>query len=132
MGGRAINQKDEESLAIDLVLETLHRRCGHDFRNYSRGSIRRRLESFVATAQLQHIADLVPRMLRDESFLNALLQALSITVTRLFRNPQAYLALRERVIPALFRQVVLKFEHDHGGLAKLFRILVGEGASGHH
>jgi chemotaxis protein methyltransferase CheR len=90
-----------ESIEIDLLLEAIHRRYGHDFRNYARASIERRIRQFHAQSGCARLSDMLPRLLHDEAFFAGFVSRFSIPVTELFRDPQVYLALRRDIFPVL-------------------------------
>lgn len=88
-------------IEIDLLLEGIHRRYGHDLKGYARNHLIRRLKWFLAGTECETISDLIPRVLLDEAFFERLLLSFSITVTEMFRVPAAYRVLREKVLPTL-------------------------------
>jgi chemotaxis protein methyltransferase CheR len=90
-----------EELEIDLLLEAVHRHYGFDFREYSRGSVRRRLWRRVYAEGLRSISGLQERVLHDPACMERLLRDLSISVTSMFRDPQFFIALRNKVVPLL-------------------------------
>lgn len=90
-----------EELEIDLLLEAVHRRYGYDFRQYARGSVRRRLWRRVYSENLRTISALTDRLLHDPACMERLLRDLSINVTAMFRDPPFFQALREKVVPLL-------------------------------
>jgi chemotaxis protein methyltransferase CheR len=92
---------DLESVEIDLLLEAVHRHYGYDFRNYARGSLRRRLWKRAHGEGVKTISGLQERVLHDPEVMQSLLMDLSVTVTAMFRDPTFYVALREQVIPVL-------------------------------
>ena len=100
-------EKNIENIEINLLLEGIFQRYGYDFRNYARASIKRRILSFLAThPNLGELEDekfsrLIPPILYDENLFRELLQCFSVTVTEMFRDPELFKALRERVIPYL-------------------------------
>lgn len=93
--------EDLESVEIELLLEAVYRHYGYDFRNYARGSLRRRLWKRAHGEGVQTISGLQERVLHDPEVMQLLLMDLSVTVTAMFRDPTFYLALREKVIPVL-------------------------------
>lgn len=99
--------KNIENIEINLLLEAIFQRYGYDFRNYARASIKRRILSFLAMnpeiigAEDENISKLIPQILYDEDLFQKLLQYFSITVTDMFRDPEFFKALREKVIPYL-------------------------------
>jgi len=93
--------EDLEQLEIDLLLEGVYRRYGYDFRQYARGSLRRRIYKRVLDERVSSISNLQERVLRDPSAMERLVLELSINVTAMFRDPTFYLALRTKVVPLL-------------------------------
>ncbi len=89
---------DEE---LELLLEAIYKQYGHDYRDYSRAHIRRRLNNHMRLAGYDTMADLQELVLNDRNRASALLQDLSITVTEMFRDPDFYRAVREKVVPML-------------------------------
>ncbi|MGH2699857.1 MAG: CheR family methyltransferase [Actinomycetota bacterium] len=92
---------DLEDLEIDLLLEGIYRQYGFDFREYARGSIKRRLWRRIYAESLESISGLQERVLHDQDTMNRLLEDLSINVTSMFRDPRFYLIVRKKVIPLL-------------------------------
>ncbi|MBT3292325.1 MAG: protein-glutamate O-methyltransferase CheR, partial [Victivallales bacterium] len=58
-----MTEADTENLEIDLLLEAIFQRYGHDFRRYARASVRRRVKHFLAVTNVPRISDLIPRVL---------------------------------------------------------------------
>jgi chemotaxis protein methyltransferase CheR len=96
-----MDDHDPIETEIAALLDEILRRTGHDFRNYARGSRRRRLETLVAAAGLPGVAALRRRLDEEPGFVERLLQALSVPATAMFRDPEVWLALRTRVMPHL-------------------------------
>lgn len=94
-------EADILDLEVSMFLEALFRRHGYDFRNYAKASIRRRVTALAAIVGGHTVADLIPRMLRDASWLPEILARLSVPVTEMFRDPEVFKRLRERVLPIL-------------------------------
>ena len=92
---------DVEDIEIDLLLEAIFRRYGYDFRQYARGSIRRRIWKRMMDEGTGTISGLQQRILRDKGAMDRLLVDLSVNVTAMFRDPTFYLALRRTVVPLL-------------------------------
>jgi chemotaxis protein methyltransferase CheR len=102
---------DVEALELELLLEGLYRRYGFDFRNYSKLSLRRRVQKTVLDEGLETISDLQRRVLRDGDVLNRLLRAVSINVTSMYRHPPFFAAFREHVVPVLATYPVIRIWH---------------------
>jgi chemotaxis protein methyltransferase CheR len=106
-----MQDEELEDIEIALVLEAIHKRYGHDFRDYARASIKRRLRSLLSEKDRRSISGLIPLLLHDEGFLKTLLCALSITVSEMFRDPGFFLSLRQQVIPYLRTFPFVKIWH---------------------
>jgi len=90
-----------EELEIELLLEGLFRRYGYDFRGYARSSLRRRVRGALTAEQLGTVSALQDRVLHDPACLQRLLQALTVNVSAMFRDPSFFLAFRRRAVPLL-------------------------------
>lgn len=90
-----------DGIELDLFLEALHRRWHYDFRSYSRASLVRRTELARQRLGCATLSDLQGRLLRDSTILPEVIDAMTVQVSELFRDPGYYLALRREVIPHL-------------------------------
>lgn len=90
-----------EDIELDLLVEAIWRRYQYDFRDYSRGSLHRRLERAQSHFDCTSFSELQHRVLRDPASLNALLGYLTIQVSDLFRDPDYFRMIREQVVPHL-------------------------------
>ncbi|MEO5657966.1 MAG: chemotaxis protein CheB [Nitrospiria bacterium] len=90
---------------LDKIFILLRSHTGHDFSQYKRNTISRRIERRMAVHQLEHIDDYI-RYLRDtKPEIDALFKDLLIGVTSFFRDPEAFETLREQVVrPLVARQ----------------------------
>jgi len=100
-----------ENIEITLLLEGIFLRYGHDFRSYGRASVERRIRQFQEKSGYAAISEMIPKLLRDETFFQGLLRDLSITVTEMFRDPFVYRRIREKVIPLLHTYPFIKIWH---------------------
>lgn len=100
-----------EDLEIDLLLEAINRRCGFDFRNYLRSSLRRRIRHRMTLDNLPTVTSLTNRVLHDEGYIDKLMEDFSIKVTEMFRDPPFFLAFRKKVVPLLKKQPELRIWH---------------------
>ncbi|MCB9419385.1 MAG: protein-glutamate O-methyltransferase CheR [Ardenticatenaceae bacterium] len=96
-----MHEVDIEEIAVDLLLEAIYRRFGYDFRNYARASLQRRIHHFQEVYDIKSVADIIPRILVDEALFLALAGHFSVMVTEMFRDPGFFLAIRQKVLPAL-------------------------------
>ncbi|HXI27421.1 MAG TPA: CheR family methyltransferase [Vicinamibacterales bacterium] len=88
--------------AMRELLTVLRVRTGHDFSNYKRATLHRRIErrmTLRSVATLPQYARLM-RQSPDEAVL--LMKELLISVTNFFRDPSAWAAIEQRIVPRLF------------------------------
>src|SRR6185312_16415746 len=92
---------DLEDVELSLLLEGVFRHYGFDFRQYAPASLKRRVWRRIHGENLTTVAGLIEKVLHDPAVMERLLLDLSINVTAMFRDPEFFRALRERVVPQL-------------------------------
>jgi len=102
---------DTQNIELQLLLQAIYQKYGYDFRNYSKASIKRRIQYRLNKDGISNISTMQHKVLYDVSFFEKLLLDLSINVTEMFRDPNFYLALRKIVIPELKKYPFLKIWH---------------------
>jgi len=107
LGGRD-GSVDVDAVELDLLLEAIHRRYGHDFRSYARASLLRRLSQALARLGCANLSELQGRVLREPALFARLLPMLTVQVSTLFRDPAYFIALRTQVLPVLATYPSLK------------------------
>ncbi len=100
-----------ERIELESLLEAIFRRYGHDFRGYARSSLTRRLREVLRAERLRSLSALQAILLRDREAMQRTLSTLCVHVTSMFRDPTFYLALRQKVIPALRRAPMIRVWH---------------------
>ncbi|MBB6731976.1 CheR family methyltransferase [Cohnella zeiphila] len=100
-----------EKLEIRLLLEAVFNRYGHDFRNYSYPSMRRRIWHRATMEQLGTISMLQHLVLHDRDAFERLLGDLVIPVTELFRDPGMFRFFRGKVAPELAKLPFVRIWH---------------------
>jgi chemotaxis protein methyltransferase CheR len=103
--------KSINEIEISLLLEAIFQKYGYDFRQYSEAHIRRRIMNRMLLSGLKNVPEVQFRILHDELFASQLLLDLSITVTEMFRDPDFYKSLREKIIPFLKTYSFIKIWH---------------------
>jgi chemotaxis protein methyltransferase CheR len=58
-------QRNVEVLEIDLLLTGIHRHYGYDSKQYSRGSLERRIKKFMVENQFEKNSDIQNLVLHD-------------------------------------------------------------------
>lgn len=87
---------------LQRILVQLRERVGHDFTNYKHSTILRRIGRRMRVQNIDDMADYLSYLRRDHQEVQALFRDFLISVTNFFRDPQAFEALEEQVMPKLF------------------------------
>ena len=87
---------------LNKICILLRTRTGHDFTYYKPSTLIRRIERRMAVQQIETMHEFVSFLQRVPSEVDALFRDLLIGVTNFFRDPEAFRALEEQVIPRLF------------------------------
>jgi two-component system CheB/CheR fusion protein len=86
---------------MNQILLHLRSSIGHDFSLYKKSTIGRRIERRMATQNIEDMATYA-RFLKDNpSETQKLFKELLINVTRFFRDPDAFIALKEVILPPM-------------------------------
>ncbi|MEA2435419.1 MAG: chemotaxis protein methyltransferase CheR [Actinomycetota bacterium] len=109
--GRRRLGDDLESIEMRALLQTIYEHYGYDFRDYARGSLRRRLWKRAYAEGLKTLSGLQEKVLHDSSVMESLLVDLSVNVTSMFRDPAFYLSFRRKVVPLLRTYPFIRIWH---------------------
>ena len=94
--------------AIEPLVSSLGRICsiirkhtGHDFASYKEGTLLRRIRRRMQVLHLAAVEEYVEVLEKDAAEAQALLKDLLIGVTQFFRDPEAFQALAQQVVPVV-------------------------------
>ncbi len=88
---------------LNKVFVLLRGQTGHDFSYYKPNTILRRIDRRMNLHQIERFKDYVRYLQKTPLEVETLFKELLIGVSSFFRDPEAFLALKEKVIPALFK-----------------------------
>jgi two-component system CheB/CheR fusion protein len=88
--------------ALQKIFVLLRAQTGHDFSQYKPNTIHRRIERRMAVHQVASMADYLSLLQQTPAEVEALFRDLLIGVTNFFRDPDAFQALEEQIIPQIF------------------------------
>jgi chemotaxis protein methyltransferase CheR len=95
---------------VRVLVDHLFVRTGIDFRRYAQRSLRRRLHHLMMQDGIATVAELRARAAGDAAA-RQLAERLCVKVTTMFRDPGAWAALRDAVIPSLRSLPALRVWH---------------------
>ena len=98
----ALSEKTQS--ALEKVCVVLRAQTGHDFSQYKRSSLQRRIERRMGLHQIDSLNRYVGYLRESPQEADLLFKELLIGVTSFFRDPVAWEHLRSTVIPALFKE----------------------------
>ncbi|WP_234735908.1 CheR family methyltransferase [Tellurirhabdus bombi] len=104
-------REDITNEELDEVLDVIRLTYGYDFSNYARTSIKRRVMRCMDVAKVKSVYDLKYLLMNEKEFFEWFLQTLTVNVTEMFRDPQFYRALSEKVLPKLASYPIIKIWH---------------------
>lgn len=90
--------KDSE---MELLLEDVSNIYGYDFSQYSKASLKRRLNRICMIDTFASFAELRYKVINDSSYLQRFVEEITVNVTEMFRNPYFYKKLRTEILPKL-------------------------------
>ena len=98
-GGEGLGQDVGDHL--QAVLRLLHAEVGHDFSQYKRSTLMRRIQRRMLVCQAETVLDYIARLRQDRQEYQYLFREMLIGVTEFFRNPSAFTMVTEKAIPAM-------------------------------
>lgn len=96
-----MKELEEIDIQIDHLVQTIFSQFHYDFRNYSRSSLRRRLEQACIRFHCHNIAVIQQKVMHEKDFFPKLLAYLTVNTTELFRDSDYFLSLKNNVFPYL-------------------------------
>jgi chemotaxis protein methyltransferase CheR len=92
---------DVDDQRLMLFFEQLFAQTGYDFRDYSRSSMKRRISRILDMQKFTDFEQLKNWVYSDGAAERKFLEALSVSTTAMFRDPEVYKLMRTEVLPAL-------------------------------
>lgn len=93
---------ESETRAVREIFSLLRARTGHDFSNYKRATMWRRIERRLAVHELPDLPTYAAYLQEHPPEARALLRDLLISVTNFFRDREVFEALERTVLPRVF------------------------------
>lgn len=90
--------KDDE---VEILLNDVLELYGYDFTQYSKASIKRRINRICLLDKFTSFAELRYIIRNHSSYLQRFVEEVTVNVTEMFRDPHFYKALREEILPQL-------------------------------
>ena len=88
---------------IEVLQEFLKRDCEIDFSNYALSSFKRRIERILQLNKLENCKLLILKLKNEPQFLSEFIEEITVNTTELFRDPQFWVYMRDKLLP-MFRE----------------------------
>ena len=96
---------------VEILLSDLLEIYGYDFTEYSRASIKRRINRLFVIDRFPSIAEFRFRLVSDQNYLRRMVEEITVNVTEMFRDPMFYKTIREEVFPVLATHPFIRIWH---------------------
>ncbi|WP_294199342.1 protein-glutamate O-methyltransferase CheR [Chryseobacterium sp. sg2396] len=90
--------KDDE---VEHLIKDVYDMYGYDFSEYSRASFKRRVNRICLIDRFTSFAELRYTILNDPEYLKRFIEEITVNVTEMFRDPQFFKDIREKILPQL-------------------------------
>ncbi|MDP2338789.1 MAG: protein-glutamate O-methyltransferase CheR [Bacteroidota bacterium] len=90
-----------EQIEFELLLEGIYQAYGYDFRDYAPASLRRRVQKSMDNLGVKTISEFQDKILHEKESFVHFLNTVSIDVTAMFRDPDFFLAVRQKIVPII-------------------------------
>ncbi|TYR34451.1 protein-glutamate O-methyltransferase CheR [Sphingobacterium phlebotomi] len=86
---------------MEMLLKDISHLYGYDFTQYSKASLKRRLNRICMLDKFASFAELRYRLIHDGAYLSRFIEEITVNVTEMFRDPHFYATLRHHILPIL-------------------------------
>jgi len=92
---------DLSDAEIDSLTDAIFKRHGIDFTGYEMKSLKRRVLRILHLHKLSSIHELWAKILKEKDFVHEVVNEISVGLTSMFRDPELWVHLKERILPSL-------------------------------
>lgn len=90
--------RDEE---LEILLVDLHDKHGYDFTDYSRASLKRRVNRLMLLDRFPSFAEMRFHLRENNYYLRRFIEEITVNVTEMFRDPDFFKYIRQEILPVL-------------------------------
>ncbi|MEO5564379.1 MAG: CheR family methyltransferase, partial [Chitinophagaceae bacterium] len=96
---------------LDVLLDDMLQTYGYDFTEYSKASLRRRVQRIIIIDKLASFAEFRYKVKNDDRYFSHVIEEISVNVTEMLRDPAFYKTIIEKVIPVLATYPFIRIWH---------------------
>jgi chemotaxis protein methyltransferase CheR len=86
---------------VEILLNDLLEIYGYDFNDYSRASLKRRINRLFLIDRFTSFAEFRYHLKTEVNYLKRFIEQITVNVTEMFRDPEFYKTVREDILPRL-------------------------------
>lgn len=106
------NTKDNLLIAdMRELTKTVNELYGFDFSNYAMSSLNRRVRRIMELYSFSSMEDLIHKIRSDAPFFHKFLSEVTVNTTEMFRDPEMWMYLRSKILPALAHREKIRVWH---------------------
>ncbi|MDH5720620.1 MAG: protein-glutamate O-methyltransferase CheR [Spirochaetia bacterium] len=95
------HEKDHSDMEISLLISAIQTKYGFSFLEYKQAILKRRILKFLNDSGKKEISELIPLLIHDQIAFQSFVDAVSVNVTEIFRDPGVFKYIRSEIIPYL-------------------------------
>ncbi|MBV4355778.1 protein-glutamate O-methyltransferase CheR [Parasegetibacter sp. MAH-26] len=96
---------------MELLISDILSIYGYDFTDYSKASLKRRLNRIYMLDKFPSFAEFRYRIKNDAAYFSRFVEEITVNVTEMFRDPSFYKTLKEEVLPVLATKPLIRIWH---------------------
>ncbi|WEK34597.1 MAG: protein-glutamate O-methyltransferase CheR [Candidatus Pseudobacter hemicellulosilyticus] len=96
---------------IAILLQDVQEAYGYDFTDYSKASLKRRINRLFGLDGFSGFEEFRRRILSDSVYFRRFVEEITVNVTEMFRDPAFYKVIREEVLPVLATHPLIRIWH---------------------
>lgn len=100
--------RDED---VQVLLNDMLDVYGYDFNDYSKASLKRRIDRLFTLDKFPSFAEFRYRIKNDEAYLKRFVEEITVNVTEMFRDSSFYQTLQKEVLPKLATYPLIRIWH---------------------
>lgn len=100
-----------EDIELDTLINEVYEQYGFDFGNYSKASLKRRVDRLYQMDGFVHFHEFLHRIQTDEKYYKRMVEEITVNVTEMFRDPLFYSVLRKEIMPILALKPFIRIWH---------------------
>lgn len=96
---------------LEILLNDLVDIYGYDFTDYSRASMKRRVQRMIAIDKPLSFAEFRFKLRNSQKYFNRFVEQITVNVTEMFRDVSFYKTVREEILPVLSTWPLIRIWH---------------------